>query len=213
METFSDRLLREHSELWCDMQFHPLVTGIEQQQLPAEVFNRYLTYEGDFVATAVDIFTLAVLYAPDMPRKRRMIRGLYALTETQISWFNTKLEKRGICREDYYPAPAGVSRFSDWMAETARLGSYSDIILIMFGAEWMYYHWCHRVAQQPSEDEDIREWVEMHAAEEFYSQACWLKAEVDRLGEAGSDSEKQQLSLLYGQVLQREIDFHHAAFG
>ena len=58
----------------------------------------------------------------------------------------------------------------------------------------------------------MRRWVEMHAEDEFYQQALWLKNELDRCAMALSESEKQALSALYGDVLQCEIDFHHAAY-
>ncbi|MGP0745220.1 TenA family transcriptional regulator, partial [Escherichia coli] len=53
MEAFSERLLREHQPAWQAMQQHPFVTDIEQDRLPTVVFNRYLVFEGNFVATAI----------------------------------------------------------------------------------------------------------------------------------------------------------------
>ena len=60
MEAFSERLLREHQPAWQAMQQHPFVTDIEQDRLPTVVFNRYLLFEGNFVATAIAIFALGV---------------------------------------------------------------------------------------------------------------------------------------------------------
>ncbi|STV60447.1 thiaminase II [Klebsiella michiganensis] len=55
MEAFSERLLREHQPVWQAMQQHRFVTDIEQDRLPTAVFNRYLVFEGNFVATAIAI--------------------------------------------------------------------------------------------------------------------------------------------------------------
>lgn len=52
----------------------------------------------------------------------------------------------------------------------------------------------------------------MHAEDDFYQQALWLKNELDRCAMALSENQKQALSALYGDVLQWEIDFHHAAY-
>ncbi|HBY5377673.1 TPA: TenA family transcriptional regulator, partial [Klebsiella pneumoniae] len=79
-------------------------------------------------------------------------------------------------------------------------------------AEWMYYFWCRRASEHYQSDADLRRWVEMHAEDEFYQQALWLKNELDRCAMALSENEKQALSALYGEVLQWEIDFHHAAY-
>jgi len=94
----------------------------------------------------------------------------------------------------------------------AQEGSYADIVTLMFGAEWMYYHWCRRVYQAGQTDPDIRQWVEMHAEEAFFAQARWLKAELDQCGAALPENEQQRLSSLYQQVLEWEIDFHRAAY-
>ncbi len=64
MEAFSERLLREHQPAWQAMQQHPFVTDIEQDRLPTVVFNRYLVFEGNFVATAIAIVALGVSKAP-----------------------------------------------------------------------------------------------------------------------------------------------------
>lgn len=98
------------------------------------------------------------------------------------------------------------------MLRTAREGSYEQIVTLMFGAEWMYYRWCRRASEHRQSDADLRRWVEMHAEDEFYQQALWLKNELDRCAMALSEKEKQALSALYGEVLQWEIDFHHAAY-
>ncbi|MFB5078459.1 TenA family protein [Raoultella sp. C349492] len=212
MEAFSERLLREHQQVWQAMQQHRFVVDIEQDRLPETVFNRYLVFEGNFVATAIAIFALGVSKAPDIRQQRWLIGVLNALVDTQIAWFEQVLAERRVNPADYPDDRPGVRRFRDGMLRIAREGSYEQIITLMFGAEWMYYHWCRRVSGGSQSDADLRRWVEMHAEEEFYRQARWLKEELDRCAMALNESEKQALSALYGEVLQWEIDFHTAAY-
>ncbi|EPH9684458.1 TenA family protein [Klebsiella michiganensis] len=212
MEAFSERLLREHQPVWQAMQQHRFVTDIEQDRLPTAVFNRYLVFEGNFVATAIAIFALGVSKAPGIHQQRWLIGVLNALVDTQIAWFEQVLSERRITPADYPDDLPGVQRFRDGMLRTARQGSYEQIVTLMFGAEWMYYFWCRRASEHRQSDADVRRWVEMHAEDEFYQQALWLKNELDRCAMALSESEKQALSALYGDVLQWEIDFHHAAY-
>ncbi|MGE0970875.1 TenA family protein [Klebsiella sp. WOUb02] len=212
MEAFSERLLREHQQVWQAMQQHRFVVDIEQDRLPETVFNRYLVFEGNFVATAIAIFALGVSKAPDIRQQRWLIGVLNALVDTQIAWFEQVLAERRVNPADYPDDRPGVRRFRDGMLRIAREGSYEQIITLMFGAEWMYYHWCRRVSERGQSDADLRRWVEMHAEEEFYRQARWLKEELDRCAMALSEGEKQALSVLYGEVLQWEIDFHSAAY-
>lgn len=212
MKPFSDSLLEQHQAAWQSMQQHRFVREIEQDRLPDAVFNRYLVFEGNFVATAIAIFALAVSKAPDIRQQRWLIGVLNALVDTQIAWFEEVMARRNINLADYPDDVPGVTAFRDGMLNVARQGSYAEIITLMFGAEWMYYHWCKRVSAQPQQDADLRRWVEMHAEEAFYQQAIWLKTELDRCALALSADEQQSLSDLYGAVLQWEIDFHSAAW-
>ncbi len=137
---------------------------------------------------------------------------LNALVDTQMAWFEQVLSERRIDPAQYPDDLPGVRRFRDGMLLTAQQGSYEQIVTMMFGAEWMYYFWCKRVSEHRQSDADIRRWVEMHSEDTFYQQALWLKDELDRCAMALSEKEKQALSALYGDVLQWEIDFHHAAY-
>lgn len=210
--SFTDWLLEEHQEVWHAMQYHPFVTGIEEGSLPAKVFNQYLVYEGDFVATAIGIFSYAVIKAPDIRHQRWLIGVLDALANEQIAYFERVMEKRQVTPSDYQRSAPDVSRFSQGMLRTAQNGSYAEILTLMFGAEWMYYHWCTRVSQSAIADPEVKDWVVMHAEKTFIDQASWLKAELDNCAAPLSEEQRQHLSALYGQVLQWEIDFHSAAF-
>lgn len=212
MSRFTDQLLAEHQDVWQGMQQHRFVLDIERDQLPDSVFNRYLVFEGNFVATAIAIFALGVSKAPGIRQQRWLIGVLNALVDTQIAWFEAVLADRAINPDDYPDDLPGVNRFRDGMLRVAQQSSYAEIITLMFGAEWMYFHWCKRVSAQTQQDKDVRRWVEMHAEDEFHQQALWLKAELDRCALALSAEEKQGLSDLYGTVLQWEIDFHTAAY-
>lgn len=212
MEAFSERLLREHQEAWQAMQQHRFVCEIEQDILPEAVFNRYLVFEGHFVATAITIFSLGVARAPDIRQQRWLIGVLNALVDTQIVWFETVLAKRNVNPADYPDNLPGVRRFRDGMLSVAQRGSYEEIITLMFGAEWMYYHWCKRVSAGTQSNEEVRRWIELHAEDEFFRQASWLKEELDRCAGDLSAEQRFELSALYGRVLKWEIDFHTAAY-
>lgn len=211
-QVFTEQLLAEHHESWQAMQTHPFVTGIENGTLPARVFNQYLVFEGDFVATAIGIFSHAVIKAPDIRHQRWLIGVLDALANEQIAYFERVMSERNIDQAHYHHSAPEVYRFSQGMLSTAETGSYAEILTLMFGAEWMYYHWCDRVSRSDIADPDVKAWVAMHAEKTFIDQASWLKAELDRCAAQLTAAERQRLSVLYGQVLQWEIDFHSAAF-
>lgn len=211
-QSFTERLLTENQRLWQAMQQHPFVTDIEHGRLPEKVFNQYLVFEGDFVATAIAIFSYAVIKAPDIRQRRWLIGVLEALANEQIAYFERVMVKRNVTPEHYLRGAPEVYRFSQGMLRVAESGSYAQILTLMFGAEWMYYHWCSRVSRADITDPDVKDWVVMHAEQTFIDQASWLKAELDDCAEGLSEAQRVQLSGLYAQVLQWEIDFHSAAF-
>ncbi|WAT02275.1 TenA family protein [Rouxiella chamberiensis] len=210
--SFTDQLLARNQAVWQAMQQHPFVTDIEQGKLDASVFNQYLVFEGDFVATAIQIFSYAVIKAPSMTHQRRLIGVLDALANEQIAYFERVMQKRGVSAEAYLRSTPDVYRFSQGMLRVAETGSYAEILTLMFGAEWMYYQWCKRVSQAEIRDADVKDWVVMHAERTFIEQASWLKAELDTLAATLNHLQRAQLSALYAQVLQWEIDFHSAAY-
>lgn len=211
-QVFTEQLLAEHHESWLAMQYHPFVMGIENDSLPERVFNQYLVFEGDFVATAIGIFSYAVIKAPDIRHQRWLIGVLDALANEQIAYFERVMSDRNVNPAHYQRSAPEVYRFSQGMLRTAETGSYAEILTLMFGAEWMYYHWCERVSRAAIADPDVKAWVVMHAEKTFIDQASWLKAELDLCAAELSTAERLRLSVLYGQVLQWEIDFHSAAF-
>lgn len=210
--SFTDRLLADNQDVWQAMQQHRFVIDIEQGKLPEQVFNQYLVFEGDFVATAIEIFSYAVIKAPNITHRRWLIGVLDALANEQIAYFERVMQKRNVAADNYLHGAPEVYRFSQGMLRVAETGSYAEIITLMFGAEWMYYHWCSRVSRANIEDEDVKEWVVMHAEKTFINQASWLKAELDSIAATLSAAEQTRLSGLYAQVLQWEIDFHSAAY-
>lgn len=212
MTSFTEQLLAEHQSAWRAMQEHRFVIDIERDKLPARVFNQYLVFEGDFVATAIGIFALAVSKAPGIRQQRWLVGVLNALVDEQMGYFEQVLARRGIDVNHYQRDLPAVGRFRDGMLAAAREGGYADIITLMFGAEWMYYTWCRRAGESAQADADLRHWVEMHAAEAFFAQARWLKEELDACAAALPETERRRLSALYGQVLEWEIDFHQAAY-
>jgi len=160
----------------------------------------------------INPFNNKLIKAPDIRHQRWLIGVLDALANEQIAYFERVMRERNIQPQDYLHSTPDVQRFSQGMLDSAKTGSYAEILTLMFGAEWMYYHWCQRVSQSVIADADIKEWVAMHAEKTFIDQASWLKAELDGLAVSLDETQLQRLSALYGDVLQWEIDFHSAAF-
>lgn len=210
--TLSERCLVDNAGVFDAMVGHRFVADIAADRLPAAVFDRYLAYEGAFVGTAVRIFALAVAKAPDVAAQRHLVAVLDALANGQVGYFETTFAARGIDLDAHDLLHPDVVAFRDGMLAIATGGVYLDILTAMFAAEWMYWTWCSAIAPSRISDPHVRDWVVLHAADEFARQARWLRDQIDAAGRSLPEPEAAQLSRLFGQVLSLEIAFHEAAY-
>lgn len=108
--------------------------------------------------------------------------------------------------------PPAVGAFRHGMLVIAAHGPYIDGIAAMFAAEWLYFAWCTRAAGRTISDAKLREWVDLHAAEDFAAQARRLRQQIDRAGEEMGPASRQRLAAIFRRALELEIDFHSAAY-
>jgi thiaminase/transcriptional activator TenA len=205
-------MLRENAEVFARMVNHRFVQDTAADRLPAEVFDRYLVIEGAFVDTAIAIFALATAKADGIAARRRLIAVLDALANEQVVYFERVFAERGLDPATADLTAPGVAAFRDGMLRIAETGGYADIATAMFAAEWMYWTWCRNTAAAGITDPHLRDWVDLHAAPGFESQAHWLRAEVDRAGDALGEADRIRLAALFGRVQSLEIGFHDAAY-
>jgi thiaminase (transcriptional activator TenA) len=210
--TLSEQMLRENADVFRQMVGHRFVEDIKRDALPREVFDRYLVYEGAFVDTAISIFAYAVAKAETMAQKRHLISVLDALANEQIAYFERTFAARGIDPSAFDMVLPEVDAFRSGMLDIAREGTFLDIVAAMFAAEWMYWTWSADAARCRISDPELREWVDLHAHEDFAAQAKWLKQEIDRAGQNLDAAERNRLSKVFGEVQGLEIAFHHAPY-
>ncbi|RAS08440.1 TenA family protein [Ensifer adhaerens] len=211
-ETLSEQILRENATVFEAMVNHRFVEDIVMGRLSPQVFERYLVYEGAFVETAISIFAFAAAKAETIEQKRWLIAVLDALANQQIAYFERIFAERNIDPGAYDLNVAEVDAIRTGMLDIARNGGFLDTVAAMFAAEWMYWTWSKRAARSSFADPHLKEWVEMHADDEFAAQAKWLKQELDVAGDALEASERKRLSAIFGRAQQLEIAFHDAAY-
>lgn len=212
-ETLSEQILRENAGVFEAMVDHRFVRDITADTLPDPVFERYLVYEGAFVDTAISIFAFAAAKAETIDQKRWLIGVLDALANGQIGYFEAAFAARGIDPADHDLDRPEVAAFRDGMLAIARDGDFLDIVAAMFAAEWMYWTWSKKAAVQTITDPMLKEWVDLHAHDDFRAQAQWLKDELDDAGTRLDARERSRLSTIFARAQQLEIAFHDAAYG
>lgn len=212
LEKLSDRILRENAVVFQAMLDHRFVSDVKNDTLTKEAFERYLVYEGAFVETAISIFAYAVATARTIEQKRWLVAVLDALANRQIAYFERTFAGRNIDPSVFDVDIPEVADFREGMLDIARHGGFIDTVAAMFCAEWMYWTWSKAAGKSPISDPLLKEWVDLHADQEFAEQALWLKRELDKAGESLSENDRQRLSAVFGRAMQLEIDFHNAPY-
>jgi thiaminase (transcriptional activator TenA) len=211
-ETLSEQILRENEVILDAMVNHRFVEEIKLDRLPKAVFERYLVFEGAFVDTAISIFAFAAAKADTIGQKRWLIGVLDALANQQIAYFEKTFAKRGIDPAAFDTSIPEVAAFRDGMLAIARDGGYLDTVAAMFAAEWMYWTWSKEAARHVISDPLLKEWIDLHAHDDFAAQALWLKAELDAAGEGMRPEVRSRLSGIFGHAQALEIAFHDAPY-
>lgn len=211
-EPLSEQILRENKAVFDAMVSHRFVQDIKADRLSKDVFERYLVFEGAFVDAAISIFAFAAAKAETIAQKRWLIGVLDALANQQIAYFEKTFAERGIDPLSFDISIPEVVAFRDGMLEISRDGGYLDTVAAMFAAEWMYWTWSKEAATHSISDPLLKEWVDLHAHEDFAAQALWLKAELDAAGEGMPPEERSRLSGIFGRAQALEIAFHDAPY-
>lgn len=212
VESLSQQMLRENAVVFEAMVRHRFVEDIKANRLRPDVFDRYLVYEGAFVETAISIFAFAVAKADCIAQKRWLISVLDALANQQIPYFEKTFAARGLDIGAFDVGRPEVADFRDGMLSIARDGGFLDTVAAMFAAEWMYWTWSTEAASYEIGDPLLREWVNLHAHEDFTAQAIWLKQQLDEAGEKLGTGKRARLNSVFGHVLRLEIAFHEAPY-
>jgi thiaminase/transcriptional activator TenA len=211
-ETLSEQILRENAAVFEAMLHHRFVEDVKQDRLTRQAFERYLVYEGAFVDTAISIFAYAVAKARTIEQKRWLIAVLEALANQQITYFEKTFAERGIDPATYDLDLPEVAEFRIGMLAIARDGGFLDTVAAMFAAEWMYLTWSKEAAARPIADRLLKEWVDMHAHDDFAAQAKWLRQQLDEAGDHLDTTERKRLSDIFGRAQRLEIAFHDAPY-
>jgi thiaminase/transcriptional activator TenA len=211
-ESLCEQMLRENAQCFEEMVNHRFVRDIKENRLSKAVFDRYLVYEGAFVDTAISIFAYAAAKAETIAQKRWLISVLDTLANQQVRYFEKTFAVRNVDPRAFDTDRPEVAAFRNGMLGIARDGGFLDIVAAMFAAEWMYWTWSVEAASREIGDPLLKEWVDLHAHEDFAAQARWLKRQLDEAGEEIDAGERSRLSGIFGQVQRLEIAFHNAPY-
>lgn len=211
-ETLSEQILRQNRLIFDKMAGHRFVADVKADRLPKPVFERYLVFERAFADTTISICSFATARAETIVQKRWLIGVLDALANRKMAYFEKAFAARGIDPDAYDTDIHEVGDFRDGLLAIARDGGYHGTIAAMFATDWMHWTWSKAAASGTISDPLMKEWVDLHASDEFAARAHWLKGELDRLGKILDAPERKRLSAIFGTTQALAIAYHDAPY-
>lgn len=173
--------LRSYVEAdWSRAVNHPFTEALGDDQLPDEVYARYLVQDYAFIDTLVNLVAHTIANAPAMPSKTVLARFLAALTSDENTYFLRSFEALGLSEADYL-APE-LHPVSQAIINTLKASedSYEAAIICLCVAEWSYLSWSQQQAEKPRGSRFyLQEWVDIHVLPEFEQFVAWLRNQVD----------------------------------
>ncbi|MFB6305352.1 MAG: TenA family protein [Haloferacaceae archaeon] len=211
-DRFTDRL-RAGSD-WDAAVDHRFVRELGAGTLDDDVFRRYLVQDYAFVGELVSLVGRAVADAPTMAAKARLSTFLGVVTDDENDYFERSFDALGVERSTYEDPELTptTAAFRDHLRAAASTGGYAETLAVLVPAEWIYRDWATAVTEPPAAFY-LAEWVDLHATDEFSAFVDWLRAELDREGEALSDRRTERVTRLFERTVALESDFFGAAYG
>ena len=97
------------------------------------------------------------------------------------------------------------------MLAAADEGGYAETLAVLVPAEWCYLDWAESVDELP-EPVHLREWVALHANEEFADFVDWLRGELDRELSTLSPRRTEHVRARFERTVRLEVAFFDAAY-
>jgi thiaminase/transcriptional activator TenA len=188
---------------------HRFVDELADETVADDVFARYLVADRAFVEALTGVFGRALAQAP--PESRAPLAAfLGVLTDEEDDYFERAL--------DAVPAPPGdparhpaTEAFRDHLLAAADEGGYAETLAVLVPAEWCYLDWAEGI-DDPPEPFYLREWVALHANDEFAEFVDWLRSELDREVETLSPRRERRVRRRFERTVRLEVDFFDAAY-
>ena len=207
--------LRECAEPdWSNATGHRFTRELGAGDLDDAVFERYLRQDYAFVGTLVGVFGRAVGDAPTMDAKARLVEFLGTLTAEENDFFERSFEALNVPKAVYSDPErtATTLAFEDLLERAAREGGYAETLAVLTPAEWSYLEWATAIPDDPPSQFYLREWIDLHANEQFEAFVTWLRAELDREGATASPRRQQRIERLFRRTVSLEVAFFDAAY-
>lgn len=204
--------LQELSEPnWSEGVNHQFVDELADGTIDDEVFGRYLVQDRAFVETLIGLVGHTIFDAPTLAKKRRIHQFLSMLVDDEMdAYFENTFDKFGVpeSERDDPELHSVTDGLMDIVERGAREGDYEETLAVLFPTGWFYLAWGERIADAEPGADYLREWIDVHTADELKSFVAWQHDELNRLGPDLLPRRQRRV----GRHFRRMMEFEKAFF-
>lgn len=212
---FSDWLVLQVGSDWAAATEHEFTKAIGDDTMPAPAYVRYLIEDYTFITDLASTLGYLVAKAPTMRSKARLSAFLALLTSEENDYFERSFAALNASEATYRAAAQGpvTRQFSNLLLTSSGKGTYAEGLACLLCAEWVYLTWGLREAKKPRPEAFyLAEWIDLHAVPGFESFVGWLREEMDVVGNALSETERQRVAQCFKDMCALEVAFFDAVW-
>ena len=210
--TLTESLRERHRDLWAAMTGHVFVRELGAGTLTPERFQRYFQQDYVFLRDFCSLVALAIAKAPSFDAARRLGVFLAEVLQGEEGLFRRAFREWGLPLEEMPKGSPAATALGNLMTRVAYEGSYVELLTVLVVTELTYLEWALALtARGPGPSDAVqREWIAIHASEEFRTFVLWLVRSLDEAPLTAAT--RLRVEELFYQTLRCEVAFWEAAY-
>ncbi|MET3793598.1 TenA family protein [Aquamicrobium terrae] len=209
-ERFTETLKRESQPAWTRAVEHRFVQELFQGMVPDEVMASYLVQDHRFLDSFLTLLGAAIATSDSFEARLRFGRFIGMVSGEENTYFLRAFDALGVSEEqraaiaDTQP----TTGFKAIMREAAATRSYAAALAVLNVAEWLYLDWAMKAPAPLPRNFVHAEWITLHDNPHFRDFVAFLRAELDRVGPAESETSRD----FFSRAVALELAFFDAAY-
>lgn len=213
-ERFTAALRRSAEPAWSRATAHRFVDELAEGTIDDAVFRRYLVQDYAFISSLVRLVGYAVASAPSTEAARRLTGFLGVLTDEEDDYFERAFDALDVPAADrtHPDVLPPTEALEDLLVRGGLEGGYAERLAVLLAVEWVYLEWATAIAEANPGVFYLREWIDLHADDDFAAFVGWLRDELDREGPELNDRRRRLVERHFRRAVNLEVDFFEAAY-
>ena len=211
---FTEWLRQQAEPTWSEATNHRFTRELADGILADAVMRRYLVQDYSFLNSFVRLVASAIVKAPSLADRIPLGRFLGAVSGEENTYFHRAFDALSVPEVDRRrPTMRPTTRaFHEVMADAIGAEGYEETLAPLVVFEWLYNAWATAVADRQPGTFLHREWIAIHANQQFDAFVAWLRDQLDRDGPRLSPERQEHIAEVFRRTVQLEKAFFDDAY-